>query len=107
MSKDFATATQVLIVITALFGTFYLTYLLIPVKNYKKNLVLEGSALAATGWITCSLVFATVMPQLLKTSAAYAALGSVVGILLWAQACAWSVILGACWIVRFSPARGK
>jgi inner membrane protein YhjD len=106
LGSDIATATQVLVVITALFGTFYLTYLLIPAKNYKKNLVLEGSALAATGWIACSLVFATVMPQLLKTSAAYAALGSVVGILLWAQACAWSVILGACWIVRFSP-RGK
>jgi hypothetical protein len=26
-----------------------------------------------------------------------------VAILLWAQACSWSVILGACWIVRFSP----
>jgi uncharacterized BrkB/YihY/UPF0761 family membrane protein len=38
----------------------------------------------------------------LQASAAYIALGSVVAILLWAQACAWSIIAGACWIVRFS-----
>jgi uncharacterized BrkB/YihY/UPF0761 family membrane protein len=51
------------------------------------------------------MIFAYILPELLKTSATYIALGSVVAILLWAQACAWSIILGACWIVRFSPAR--
>jgi len=65
--------------------------------------VMEGSMLASSGWIACSLIFASVVPKLLQTSAAYIALGSVVAILLWAQACAWSIIAGACWIVRFSP----
>lgn len=105
LSKFFATATQVLVVIGALFGTFYLTYQLMPARRHKKNLVVEGSMLASTGWILSSLVFAYVLPKILQTSATFIALGSVVLILLWAQACAWSIILGACWIVRFSPAR--
>jgi len=102
-SEELVTKLQILVVISALFGTFYLTYHLVPVRPHKNRYVVEGSLLAATGWIACSLIFASVIPKLLQTSAAYIALGSVVAILLWAQACAWSVILGACWIVRFSP----
>jgi uncharacterized BrkB/YihY/UPF0761 family membrane protein len=105
-SDELVTKLQILVVITALFGTFYLTYYLVPLRPHKNRYVIEGSLLASTGWIACSLIFASLMPKLLKASAAYIALGSVVAILLWAQACAWSVILGACWIVRFSP-RGK
>jgi YihY family inner membrane protein len=107
LSKELATGTQVMVMVAALFGTFYLTYYLVPVKRHKNRYVVEGSLLASCGWIVCSLIFAFVIPTLLKTSAAYIALGSVVAILLWAQACAWSIILGACWIVRFSPPRGK
>jgi len=103
IGKKVATASQVLVTIAALFGTFYLTYHLIPARRHKNQYVVEGSLLASSGWIACSLIFAKVMPSLLKTSAAYIALGSVVAILLWAQACAWSIIIGACWIVRFSP----
>ncbi len=101
--KMLATASQLLIIIAALFGTIFVTYYVAPSRRHKASVVVEGSLLASLGWILCSLVFAKVMPQLLKTSAAYLALGSVVAILLWAQACAWSIILGACWIVRFSP----
>jgi YihY family inner membrane protein len=105
LSKQLATASQVLIVIGALFGTVFLTYYFVPVKRYKRAVVVEGSLLASCGWIICSMIFAYIIPELLKTSATYLALGSVVAILLWAQACAWSIILGACWIVRFSPAK--
>jgi membrane protein len=102
-SKALATSSQVLIMIAALFGTVYLTYYIVPVRNHKRAVVVEGSLLASSGWILCSLVFAYVIPRILASSATYIALGSVVAILLWAQACAWSIILGACWIVRFSP----
>jgi YihY family inner membrane protein len=105
LGKSVATISQVLITIAALFGTFYVTYYVVPVRSHGKGVVVEGSLLASSGWIVCSLIFAKIMPQLLQTSAAYIALGSVVAILLWAQACAWSIILGACWIVRFTPAR--
>jgi YihY family inner membrane protein len=105
LSRRLASASQVLVMIAALFGTVYLTYSLVPDRRYKTNVVVEGSLLASFGWIVCSLIFAYVIPKLLQTSAAYLALGSVVAILLWAQACAWSIILGACWIVRFSPAK--
>jgi membrane protein len=109
LSKALATAFQVLVVIFALFGTFYLTYLLVPAKAYKRSLVVEGSLLSATGWIICSLIFAYVIPKILQTSVSFIALGSIVAILLWAQACAWAIIVGACWIVRFStvPSGGK
>jgi len=106
LSRALVNGLQVLVVIGALFGTFFLTYYLVPVQRHKNRYVVEGSLLASCGWIVCSLIFAYVMPKILKASAAYIALGSVVAILLWAQACAWSVIIGACWIVRFSP-RGK
>jgi YihY family inner membrane protein len=105
--KMLATASQLLITIAALFGTIFVTYYMAPARRHKAAVVVEGSLLASLGWILCSLVFAKIMPQLLKTSAAYLALGSVVAILLWAQACAWSIILGAAWIVRFSPAPKK
>jgi len=106
LSRKLVDGLQVLVVISALFGTFYLTYYLVPARQHKTRYVVEGSLLASCGWIVCSLIFAYVIPKILKASAAYIALGSVVAILLWAQACAWSVIVGACWIVRFSP-RGK
>jgi membrane protein len=103
VSKALATGSQVLIMIAALFGTVFLTYWIVPVRNHKRSVVIEGSLLASSGWIVCSMVFAYVIPHILTSSATYIALGSVVAILLWAQACAWSIILGACWIVRFSP----
>jgi YihY family inner membrane protein len=103
LSKALVNGLQVMVVISALFGTFFLTYYLVPTQAYQRKYVVEGSLLASCGWIACSLIFASVMPEILKASAAYIALGSVVAILLWAQACAWSVIVGACWIVRFSP----
>jgi len=102
-TKDLVKVVQVLVVIGSLFWTFYLTYSLVAARRFPKNLVVEGSLLASCGWVGCSLLFVTVLPKILQTSAAYIALGSVVAILLWAQACAWSVIVGACWIVRFSP----
>jgi YihY family inner membrane protein len=103
VGKRLITMTQLGVVISALFGTFFLTYYLIPARRHKTRYVIEGSLLASLGWIACSLVFASIMPKILQSSAAYIALGSVVAILIWAQACAWSIILGACWIVRFNP----
>lgn len=108
LTQGLLTALQIIVVICALFGTFFLTYLLIPTKPHKRSLMIEGSLLASCGWVTSGLLLSFLLPRILKASAAYIALGSVVAILLWAQACAWSIILGACWIVRFSPPpRGK
>ena len=105
ITKDLVKAAQVLIVIAALFGTFFLTYFLVSARRFKTNLIVEGSLLASCGWVACSLLFVTVLPKILQTSAAYIALGSVVAVMFWAQTCAWSLIVGACWIVRFSPVK--
>ncbi len=105
LTTDIVKVTQILIVIGALFGTFFLTYYLVPTKRYSTTLIVEGSLLASCGWVASSMAFAYLVPKLLATSPAYVALGSVVAILLWAQACAWSVIIGACWMVRFSKSK--
>ena len=94
-----------LIGLMSLFGAFFLTYLLVPTKRYRLAQVRNGSLVAAVGWCLCSLLFATVIPNMWRTNAVYEALGSIVIILIWAQACAWMVILGACWIVRFPGRR--
>ena len=87
---------------SSLFGAFFLTFYLVPTKRYRLVQVRNGALVASLGWVLGSLIFAYVLPNMWRTNAVYEALGSVVVILLWAQACAWSVIIGACWIVRFS-----
>ena len=89
----------------SLFGAFFLTYRLVPTKRYALADIRNGSLVAAGGWILCSLLFANIVPNLWRANSVYQALGSIVIILLWAQACAWMVIIGACWIVRFSAPR--
>ncbi|MCE0483596.1 MAG: YihY/virulence factor BrkB family protein [Methylacidiphilales bacterium] len=91
----------------ALFGAFFLTYYLVPSKRYNFDQIRDGSIVATCGWVVCSLLFADVLPNMWHMNAVYKALGSIVVILLWAQACSWSVVIGACWIVRFSPSRAK
>ncbi|HUB66063.1 MAG TPA: YhjD/YihY/BrkB family envelope integrity protein [Candidatus Methylacidiphilales bacterium] len=96
-----------LVMMAALFGAFFLTYYLVPVRAHSLAVVRDGSLVAAFGWVLCSLIFAYVLPNMWRANAVYEALGSVVIILLWALSCSWCVILGACWIVRFSPGKAK
>jgi membrane protein len=108
LSRDLAGAWRVtsdLVMIISLFVAFFFTYYLVPSKRYRFNEVRDGALVASLGWISCSLVFSNVLPGLLSLNMVYRALGSVVIILFWAQACAWSVIAGACWVVRFSSRR--
>jgi YihY family inner membrane protein len=100
------TAARNLIGLLALYFAFFLTYLLVPSKRYRSRQVRNGSLVATFGWVLCSIVFSYVLPKLWATNTVYEALGSVVIILLWAQACAWSIIIGACCMVRF-PSRKK
>jgi YihY family inner membrane protein len=93
--------------VTSLFGAFFLTYLMVPTKRYRLSEVRNGSLVASIGWVLCSLLFAKVIPNMWRTNAVYEALGSIVIILIWAQACAWMVIIGACWIVRFPARAGR
>lgn len=94
-----------LLMMVVLFGAFFLTYYLVPVKAHDLGVVRQGSLVAALGWVLCSLVFGHVLPNMWRANPVYEALGSVVVILIWALACSWCVIVGGCWIVRFSPRR--
>jgi uncharacterized BrkB/YihY/UPF0761 family membrane protein len=94
-----------LVGVASLFGAFFLTFLMVPTKRYRWSQVRNGSLVASLGLVLCSWVFANVLPTLWRTNAVYEALGSVVITLLWAQACAWCVIIGACSMVRFPGKR--
>jgi YihY family inner membrane protein len=92
-----------LIMVVALFGAVFLTYYLVPSKRPRVREVRDGAMLASVGLIGCGLVFTRVIPGMMGMNLVYQALGSIVIVLLWAQACAWSLIVGACWVARFSP----
>jgi YihY family inner membrane protein len=96
-------AASDLIMVASLFGAVFLTYYLVPSKRPRLREVRDGAMLASVGWISCSLVFTRVLPKMMGLNMVYQALGSIVIILLWAQACAWSLIIGACWVARFAP----
>ena len=87
--------------IVSLFGALFATYYLVPSKRPRLSAVRDGALVASVGWIACGLVFADVLPRFFGANLVYQALGSIVIILLWAQSCAWSLIIGACWMVRF------
>jgi YihY family inner membrane protein len=87
--------------IVSLFAAVFATFYLVPNKRPRLRDVRDGALVAAVGWIACSLVFADVLPRFLGANLVYQALGSIVIILLWSQSCAWSLIVGACWMVRF------
>ena len=97
--------TSDLVMIASLFSAVFATYYLVPSKRRKLRDVADGALVASLGWISCGLVFREVLPYVFGANMVYKALGSVVIFLLWAMACAWSFILGACWTVRF-PTKG-
>lgn len=82
-----------------LFVALYLTYSLMPKKPVLTSVKLVASVAATVGWIVCSYFFSYLLPQIWSASALYGALASIVMVLMWAYACAWIILLGACWIV--------
>ena len=97
--------TSDLIMICSLFAAVFVTYYLVPAKPPRLRVVRDGALIASVGWIACGLIFSEVLPKMMGLNLVYRALGSIVVILLWAQACSWSLIVGACWMVRFSKVR--
>jgi uncharacterized BrkB/YihY/UPF0761 family membrane protein len=95
-----------LFMVFSLFVAFFVTYYLVPGKRHRIRDIRDGALVASIGWIGCSMIFLLLTKNhVLNVNMVYRALGSVVIVLFWAQACAWSVIAGACWIVRASERR--
>jgi YihY family inner membrane protein len=95
-----------LMMVGSLFAAVFVTYYLVPTKPLRLRAVRDGALVASVGWIACGLIFTEVLPKMMSLNLVYQALGSVVIVLLWAQACSWSLIIGACWMVRFAKVRG-
>jgi membrane protein len=96
-----------LVMVAALFTALFLTFYLVPNKRPRWRDVRDGALVASLCWIVCGLCFSSLQKYLHSVNMVYQALGSVVIILLWAQACAWSLIIGACWMVRFAARGGR
>lgn len=86
-----------------MYGAIYLTYRLVPSRPLPWRLVCQGCWIAVIGWLGTSFVFAKIMPDIWQASAFKGALSSILATLVWAYACAWSLLLGACWIERWRP----
>jgi membrane protein len=97
--------TSNLIMVASLFAAIFFTYFLVPNKPPTLRAVRDGALIASVGWIGCGLVITEVLEKMMGLNLVYQALGSIVIILLWAQACSWSLIIGACWMVRFTKGR--
>jgi YihY family inner membrane protein len=97
--------TSNLIMVASLFAAIFVTYFLVPNKPPKLGAVRDGALIASVGWIGCGLIITEVLRKMMSLNLVYQALGSIVIILLWAQACSWSLIIGACWMVRFTKGR--
>jgi len=90
-----------------MFGAIYLTYRLVPTRSLPWRLVCQGCWIAVIGWLGTSFVFARIMPDIWAASAFKGALSSILATLVWAYACAWSLLIGACWIERWRPGSGR
>ncbi len=93
--------------LVSLFGAFFLTYLLVPARRYPLAQIRNGSLVASLGWVFCSLLFARIIPNMWRTNAVYEALGSIVIILIWAQACAWMSSSGPAGSSAFRAGRAR
>jgi membrane protein len=89
------------LVLVTLFLATALTYRVVPIRKPSRNLIFQGALLASVGWMLTCYAFAHIV-QLFWHKSLYGALGGLIAILLWAYACAWSLLIGACWIARWS-----
>ncbi len=102
-TEGFFSLTSELVVSVTLFAAFYLTFALVSSQQYRPRTVFFAACLSTIGWIGCSILYVFILQRIWSANAVYGALGLVIAILLWGQSCAWAVIAGACFIVRFSP----
>ena len=92
-----------LVALITLLAAFFLSFTLVANQKFPIRVVFQAASVSTIGWIACSGLYVLVLQRVWSSNAIYGALGSLIAILLWGQSCAWAVIAGGCWIVRFSP----
>lgn len=80
----------------------YLTYQLTDANRHPVGLRIQSSLLASLAWLCLGYAFTHIFPLLWSASLLHGALGGLVAMLIWANATAWVLLLGACLVVRRS-----
>lgn len=77
---------------------FGASYRLNARKSIPTRLCFQGGLITTVGWLGSGWAFTYWLPAIWERSVAFGALGSVVGTMIWAYACAWIVFIGALYI---------
>ncbi len=91
---------QYAFLLVILYAALSLTYRLSSRHKISQKLLRQGTAIAAVGWMLVSYGFTYFVPVIWNKSILHGAWGSILATLFWAYACAWCLLLGACWIKR-------
>lgn len=86
------------ILLSLLFSALWLTYRISARHKIDKKRLIQGTWIATFGWVFMSLGFTWLIKLIWSQNILHGAWGSIIATLFWAYACAWSLLLGACWI---------
>jgi membrane protein len=89
---------QYLILFSLLYGALWLTYRLSAKHSLNSKRLRQGTWIASIGWLLMSVGFTWIVKLVWNQSILHGTWGGIIATLFWAYACAWSLLLGACWI---------
>lgn len=81
-----------------LYGALWLTYRISARHALNTKRLCQGAWIASLGWLLTSVGFTWIVKIIWSQSVLHGTWGSIIATLFWAYSCAWSLMLGACWI---------
>ncbi len=81
-----------------LYGALWLTYRISARHALNTRRLSQGALIASVGWLLTSVGFTWVVKLVWSQSILHGTWGCIIATLFWAYTCAWSVMIGACWI---------
>ncbi len=81
-----------------LYGALWLTYRISAKHPLNTKRLCQGAWIASLGWLLTSVGFTWIIKLIWSQSILHGTWGSIIATLFWAYTCAWSLMIGACWI---------
>ncbi|MES2309574.1 MAG: YhjD/YihY/BrkB family envelope integrity protein [Verrucomicrobiota bacterium] len=98
---------QYVILFSLLYSALWLTYRLSSRQALNSRRLWQGTWIATLGWLITSVGFTWIVKRVWSQNILHGAWGSIIATLFWAYACAWSLLLGACWIRYWETKSGE
>lgn len=86
------------VLLSILFTALWTTYRISAKHRLDRKRLIQGTWIATFGWVFMSLGFTWIIKLIWSQNILHGAWGSIIATLFWAYACAWSLLIGACWI---------